>query len=66
MRWKIGELLYINFLYEGMYNIVIYPEELNTYNSFFRCAGRTKMSHIYQRLLKEVNVDHDYFRCPDL
>ena len=36
------ELLYIKFLYNVMYNLGIYPEELVTENFYFKWSARTK------------------------
>ena len=33
---------------------------------FSQCPDRTKMHRVYQRLLREVNDNHKYLRCPDL
>ena len=43
---KIGKILYINFIHEGMISIGISPEDINPDNYFFPCPGRTKMKHI--------------------
>ena len=48
-----GELLYTTFLYTYMAPIGLYPEDLE-FNTCIRM------------ILKEVNVDHNLLRCPDL
>ena len=61
-----GKLIYINFLHAGMSTLGLYPEEVVSENFCFRWPPRTKMQHIYQNLLKEVNSDHKYLRCTDI
>ena len=36
-----------------MYNIEIYPEDIDPENLYFKWHCRTKMQHIYQGLMKE-------------
>ena len=46
-----------------MYTIGLYHEELVPYNLYFQWPDRTKMQHMYQKLLKEGNGDNKYLRC---
>ena len=66
MFWKIGELLFIEFLHAGMATLGIYLEELYPYNFLFQWPVRTKIHRIYQRLLKKVNSDQKHLKWTDL
>ena len=54
------ELLYITFLRYGISTLGLYPEELVPENYDLWWPVRSKIQHIYQSLLKEVNCDHKY------
>ena len=60
------EILYIAFICSGMIILVIFPEELDTYNLFILWPERTKMQHVCQSLIKKVDSEHKYLRFPDL
>ena len=49
-----------------MYNIGPYPEEIVTDHLYFQWPDITKMKRMYQKLLKEGNVNHNHLRCTDL
>ena len=46
------ELIYITFLHAIISTLGIYPEELILEIFFYQCPVRTKMQHMYQKLLK--------------
>ena len=49
-----------------MYTIGIYPEDIDPEHFFFWLHGSPKVHCIYQRFLKEGNIDNKYLRCPSL
>ena len=51
---RIGKLLCIKFIHAGMIIIVLYTEDIDLGNFYLQGTIRTKMQHIYQRLLKKV------------
>ena len=57
------KLLYITFLHSVLSNLVLYPEELDPEIFYFQWPVRTKIERMYQNILKEDNVDHNFLRC---
>ena len=57
-----GELFYITCLRDGISTLGIYPEEIVPENFHFQSPSRTKVQHVYQKILKEGNGDHNYLR----
>ena len=53
-----SELLYITFLHYVLSTFELYIEYLDPENSYFQWPDRTKMQHMYQKFLKEGNVNH--------
>ena len=62
-KGRIGELIYITFLHDGLTNLGLYPEEIDTKQICFQWYTRTKMQHMYQNFLKEGNGDHNFLWC---
>ena len=60
------ELLCISFICYGIYTLVIYPKEIHPETFYFQWPGRTKIQHISQRILKEVNGAHKQSMCKDI
>ena len=57
---------YIAFLHAGISIIGLYPEGLFLENFYFHWPSRTKMQHLYQKLLKEDNGYQKCLRCKDV
>ena len=55
-----GELIYITFLHSGLYTRALYPEYIDCVNFYFQWPARTKIQRMYQKLLKEGNVNKKF------
>ena len=49
-----------------MSTLGLYPEDNVTEIFYFQWPAKTKMQCMFQKILKEDNVDHKYLRCPYL
>ena len=62
---RSGELLYFNFLVAEISTLALYPEYILQENFYFQWPSISKIQDMYQKLLKGVNGNHKYLRCPD-
>ena len=57
---RSGEIIYIKFLHDGLSSIGIYSEELDPENFYLQWPARTKIQHMYRKLLKDGNGDNEF------
>ena len=59
VTWSVrsGELFYVTFIHDGMCTLGIYPEVFYPEILFFQWTARTKIQHLYQKILKKDNCD---------